>query len=293
VTVGAVVCAYLREQVDELVMRDRGARADEPDAVHKMRVATRRLRSALATYRPVLDRTSTEPVRDELRWLGAVLGRSRDAEVQLQRLQDLVVAQSEDIVLGPVRRRIQLEMTARHRAAHAELVAELEGDRYFRLLDALEDLASAPPLIHRAAKPARTQLPVLVGRATRRVRKADRAVAHATTNTTRYAQLHEVRKAAKRARYAAESAAPVVGKPARRLAKRMEAVQEVLGEHQDSVAAAALLRELGVAAHLAGENGFTFGLLHREETLRATDARHKYGRSLDKALGPKACEWTR
>jgi inorganic triphosphatase YgiF len=54
-TVGAVLLAHLREQVDELLMRDRGARADQPDAVHKMRVATRRLRSALASYRPLLE----------------------------------------------------------------------------------------------------------------------------------------------------------------------------------------------------------------------------------------------
>jgi hypothetical protein len=64
------VLAHLREQVDELVMHDRGARVDEPDAVHQMRVATRRLRSALATYRPLLDRERTDPVRQELKWLG-------------------------------------------------------------------------------------------------------------------------------------------------------------------------------------------------------------------------------
>ena len=290
-TVGTVLLAHLRQQVDELMMRDRGARTDQPDAVHKMRVATRRLRSALATYRPLLDRVTTDPIREELKWLGQVLGRPRDAEVQHQRLTDLVAAQPDDIVLGPVRRRIDLEMHSRHSAAHADLIAELDSERYLGLLDSLEDLLSHPPVTNRAGKPAAGQLPVLVGKATRRVARAARAVADAPTDAARERQLHEVRKSAKRARYAAESAMSVSGKPAKRLAKRMEALQELLGEHQDSVSSRTLLRELGVVAHLAGENGFTFGLLHREEGVRADCARRQYEGTFRKATTPKVLRW--
>ena len=81
------------------------------------------------------------------------------------------------------------------------------------------------------------------------------------------ARLHEVRKAAKRARYAAEAAEPVLGPRARRMARRAEALQELLGEHQDSVTARSLLRQLGVQAHLAGENGYTYGMLCGMEDL--------------------------
>jgi CHAD domain-containing protein len=103
--------------------------------------------------------------------------------------------------------------------------------------------------------------------------------------------LHEVRKAAKRARYAAESAQPPIWKPATRLAARMEAVLEVLGEVQDSTTARGLLRELGGAAHGAGENGFTFGLMHREEVARAAAAQAEADTAIRKAGAPAARRW--
>ena len=92
---GVVVLAYLQEHVDRLVTCERGVRSDEPEAVHDMRVATRRLRSTLATYRPLLDREQTDPLREELKWLGEALGRPRDAEVLHQRMLDLVAAQPD------------------------------------------------------------------------------------------------------------------------------------------------------------------------------------------------------
>jgi CHAD domain-containing protein len=74
--------------------------------------------------------------------------------------------------------------------------------------------------------------------------------------------LHEARKAAKRARYAAEAVAPAIGKKARRFAKQMKAVQSVLGEHQETVIVRPAVRKLGINAHLAGENAFSYGLLY-------------------------------
>ena len=74
--------------------------------------------------------------------------------------------------------------------------------------------------------------------------------------------LHEARKAAKRARYAAEAVRPTFGKEAKRFSKRMKAVQSVLGDHQDAVTARGVARDIGVRAHLAGENAFSFGLLN-------------------------------
>lgn len=81
-----LVGSHLAAQVAELVARDPEVRRDVEDSVHKMRVATRRLRSALSTFRPLLDREVTDPLRDELRWLAAVLGAARDAEVLHARL---------------------------------------------------------------------------------------------------------------------------------------------------------------------------------------------------------------
>ena len=78
-----------------------------------------------------------------------------------------------------------------------------------------------------------------------------------------------MRKAAKRLRYATEVVAPALGTHARRMVKRVKAVQELLGEHQDSVVARGLMRELGAAATAEGGNGFAFGWLMLDEQARA------------------------
>lgn len=290
---GKVVLAHLREQVEELIAREPGAREDTPDAVHKMRVATRRLRSALATYRPLLDRTRTGPVRAELKWLADALGEPRDAEVLRDRLRGLAQEQPGDLLLGPVLRRIDQELGAQHRDGHRHLLEALDDRRYRRLLEALDELVTRPPFTKAARRRAGRRLPGLVARAAARVDRAAHTADAATTTEQRELLLHEVRKAAKRARYAAESVAPVFGKPAKRMAKRMERLQEVLGEHQDSVVARDALRRLGVAAHLAGENGFTFGMMHALERARGEAARREYEPALRAASRKRVRKWTK
>jgi CHAD domain-containing protein len=87
--------------------------------------------------------------------------------------------------------------------------------------------------------------------------------------------LHRARKAVKRARYATELTAPVAGKSASKRVKVYKRVQDALGEHQDSVIAAATLRRLGAAATAPDQNGFTFGLLYEREQVAAERARRK------------------
>lgn len=271
-TAGGVLLDHLRAQVAELVERDPQARRDLPDAVHKMRVATRRLRSALTTYRPLLDRAVTDPVRDELRWLAGVLGGPRDAEVMHARLRQLVEAQPDELVLGPVRDRIDTAMRQRHRAAHEAMISELDGPRYLALLDTLDQLVAAPPLLPRAKDRAVDVLPGLVRRTWKRLDRAMCEAEQAPAGEPQDLRLHEARKDAKRVRYAAESVVPVFGRKAARFASRMEELQEVLGEHNDGVVLRGALRELAVQAHGAGENGFTFGLLSGVEQARAEQA---------------------
>lgn len=291
-TAGAVVLAYLHEHVDRLITCGRGVRSDAPRSVHDMRIATRRLLSTLTTYRPLLHREQTDPVRAELKWLGQALGRPRDAEVMHQRMLDLVAVQPDHLDLGPTRDHLDDELTGRHRAALADLHEVLDSDRYLRLLDALEDLVAHPRLTPRAGDRARNQIPTLVGHVVRRVDRAARAV----TDTTPQAQdqgLHEVRKHAKRARYAAESAVPVAGKPARRLATRMTSLQTVLGKHQDSVTARALLLDLTRGEHLPAELGFALGVLYAQERACAEDARRAYPQALRRTSTTKVRRWTR
>lgn len=288
---GTVAVRHLQEQIDELILRDRGARIDEPDAVHRMRVATRRLRSALATYRPLFVSQRTEPTRQELAWLGTALGKPRDAEVLRDRLRAHVSELADELVLGPVTARVDKDMNERHRAAHAELVHVLDEDRYLRLLDELDDLVADPPFTDRARRPAGRELPRLVARACRRVDRAAAEAEQAETAADRAARLHDVRKAAKRARYAAESVAPVFGKAAVCLAARMQKLQEILGEHQDSVVSRQVIRELAVTATGAGENGFTLGLLYARETNIAESAQQAYPAAFRAAAKTRVRRW--
>jgi CHAD domain-containing protein len=289
---GSVVRQHMVEQIEAIKVWDPLARTDAPDAVHKMRVATRRLRSALATFRTLLDRSVTDPIRDELKWLGGALGGPRDDEVMHARLVALLSVEPRDLVLGPVRRRIDAELRGRHRVSHRALLADLRSARYFRLLDALDAVSAAPPLRGAAAEPASDVLPRLVAKARRRVLDLADQVEAADSVDERDVRLHEVRKAAKRARYAGEAVAPVFGPKAVRYAAAMEHLQEVLGEHQDSLVTRQVLRQLGDRAHRAGENGFTFGRLHGLESGRADQDEAAYLEAV-RAVAGKPPRWLR
>jgi CHAD domain-containing protein len=274
---GEVVLAYLAGQAAALRAQDPRVRRDEPDAVHQMRVASRRLRSTLQTFQPVLPDTATERLRAELKWLGEVLGQARDGEVLTGHIGDLLAGVPADLVLGPVQATVAETLAPRRAAASRAAVRALDSPRYFALLDELDALLAAPPLTEAAAAPA-AALRAPVARSYRRLRKRMARAAGQPAGPARDAALHEARKAAKRARYAGEALAPAAGRPARRFTRRMKAVQSALGDHHDTVVARAALRDLGVRAHLAGENGFTFGLLH-EADAGVARASHRQARA--------------
>ncbi len=279
---GDVVRAYLIQQVDALIDADPSVRLDRDDAVHKMRVAVRRLRSALATYRRLLDQDLTEPVRDELKWLGGALGPARDAEVIRDHLRRAADDQPPALTIGPVRRRIVTTLGRDHRDAHAGALAAMTSPRYVELLESLDRLGNATRG-KRSKRPARKILSKEVGRAHRRMQRqlAEALAGDGPTDE----QLHEVRKAVKRVRYAAESVSDVFGTEADALADQMEAAQELLGAHQDTVVTRAVLRRLATDAARAGENTFTYGRLHACEECSARAATHRFLASVDTGWG--------
>jgi len=103
--------------------------------------------------------------------------------------------------------------------------------------------------------------------------------------------LHEARKAAKRARYAGEAMTPAIGKEARRFAKQMKKVQSVLGDHQDAVIARQVERELGISAHLAGENAFSYGLLYGRDVCDGQRLQARARRTWKRASRPRYRRW--
>jgi CHAD domain-containing protein len=258
---------YLVAQRDAIVAAEPGVRAGDAEAVHDLRVAARRLRATLRAFRPLFDRAATEPLRAELRWLGQLLGAARDGDVLTERLTEAVRAEPPGLVVGPVAARVQQRLSSDAAHARAELTAGLDGDRFAALRESLDRLAAGefgphdqrPRRLRRRARWA-------LRRADRRLDAAAVAPADPLPGATgRDALLHEARKAYKQARYAVEAVAAQDGKPARRLVKRLKSLQDLLGDHQDTIVTQHLLREHGMRAFADGENAFTYGLLHARQ----------------------------
>ncbi|MGW2570351.1 CYTH and CHAD domain-containing protein [Streptomyces sp. NPDC001537] len=270
VTAGDHVLAYVREQRDAIVELDPAVRQDVFDSVHRMRVATRRMRSAFRSYGKVLDRGVTDPIGGELKWLAGELGVDRDREVLTERLAAALDELPRTLLSGPIRTRLRTWMNARRGGSRRRLTGVLDSQRYLKLLDSLDALVADPPLLKAAAgKPEKV--------ITKAVRKdfgklselVERALA-LEPGHDRDLALHEARKEAKRTRYAAEAAAPALGSPATELSRSMKALQNLLGDHQDSFMTRQTLRELSAVAHAAGESSFTYGVLYGREEARAT-----------------------
>ncbi|MFD8969321.1 CHAD domain-containing protein [Streptomyces sp. NPDC059568] len=287
VTAAEHVLAYLRAQADAIVAQDPAVRRDLPDSVHQLRVATRRMRSAFRTYGKVVDRSVTDPIGEELKWLAAELGIDRDQEVLNERLLSRIAELPDTLLLGPVRARLRIWNAGRRAGSRSQAVAVLDSERYLALLDSLDALLADPPLLRPAAanRPGKV-LPAAIlkdyGRLAGRVEQA----LELPPGEERDIALHNARKAAKRARYAAEAALPALGRPAQRFVKRMKAVQTVLGDHQDSVVARDALRDLGIRAHAAGESAFTWGLLHGHEEAQAAGRERELPQVWERASAP-------
>ncbi len=273
-TAGDHVLAYVRKQIATIVRLDPAVRRDLPDSVHKMRVATRRLRSAFKTHRRILGREATDPLGAELKWLAAELGLDRDQEVLDERIGSRVEALPAALTLGPVRGRLRAWSAARRTGSRRRIIDVLDGQRYLDLLEALDALSADPPLRPAARRAPEKALPRAVLKDYEKLaRRMDHALER-PPGPERDTAMHEARKAAKRARYAGESARPALGKPAKRFARRVKAVQTVLGDHQDSVVAREALRTLAIQSHAAGETAFTWGLLYGQEEA-AAEARER------------------
>jgi CHAD domain-containing protein len=260
-----VILAAVAGSVAGLVAHDAAIRkGDHPEDVHQARVAVRRLRSDLRTFAPLMERAWAEPVGGELAWLSGVLGGVRDVDVLSELLKAQIRSLPEDH--RPVAKRL-LERLGRLRAcARSDLMAAMRSVRYDALLDGLvagtsvASIAPGTPSVRGA-----DALPPLVKRPWKNLRSAVRDAGRSPTDHA----LHEIRIAAKRARYATEAVAPVVGRRATKLARRLGSLQDVLGTHHDAIVAQHWLHE--AARVLRGDEAFVAGelatLLHcREQT---------------------------
>ncbi|MFG3165967.1 CHAD domain-containing protein [Streptomyces sp. NPDC048200] len=266
---GDHVLAYVDRLAAALTDLDPAVRRERPDSVHRMRTTARRLRGCLRSYRSVLDREATEPLRQDLKWLANELGVERDHEVLRERLTSGVSELPGELVLGPVGARLQTWDAEQCTEARRRTLDTLASPRYLKLLENLRALTDAPPLRAKAAgDPGKVLGKALLKEYDRLAARMEPAL-DMTPGPQRDAAIHDARKAAKRLRYAAEAARPALGKPAARLGGRAKTVQQVSGAQHDSVVTCDLLRDLAVSAHSAGEPGFTWGLLYGQERASA------------------------
>ena len=294
-TAGEVLLAYLDAQAARLSDLDLAVRHDKPDSVHQMRVTVRRLRAALQSFTEILPDKDTRELRGELKWLGGVLGAARDTEVLAGQLHAGLADLPAELVIGPAQARVTTHFAPREASTRQEVLDALGSQRYRDLRAALARLLSVPPLTPAGAEPAARVVAGAVARAYRRTSRRMRRARRAPAGQAHDLALHEARKAAKRARYAADAAAPGLGKKrrakARHLARRMKGMQSVLGAHQDAVIARAAARDIGVAAHLAGENAFSFGLLHERAHHQVLACQRESRRAWQRARSRKSRGW--
>jgi CHAD domain-containing protein len=252
------VRAMIATQVAELIAHDPGTRLGaDPEELHQVRVATRRLRAVLRAARPLLDPAWTESLRAELAWLGGALGPVRDLDVLLERL----VVEIAD--LEPDERRAARtflrDFESERASARSAMLEVMTSSRYDQLLDRLEAAAVAP-----RGQSADVSLSDIAAREFRKLRKAVRSLPPDPPDD----QLHAVRIRGKRARYAGELAEGVVGKPARRFVRDAKVFQDVIGEHQDAVVAEHRIRGLLDDAAKPREHFVAGRLVERERERR-------------------------
>jgi CHAD domain-containing protein len=284
---GDAVSYALRVTVRRLLDYDLRVRRAEPDAVHQMRVCCRRLRSDLRTFGSLVEKEWANQLQAELRWLGAALGGPRDAEVLRARLHRTAESDPLAPLDAAAVQRIDVELGERERADLDALAEALGSDRYTALLELLVDAARAPRLTALADQPSAYVLPSLVADAWRKLVKRASGVRLDDPDE----RWHAARIAAKRARYAAEAAAPALGRDAARLGKAAATVQEVLGEHQDAATAAEVW--LDVAARHPADHALavTCGRLAERERAAVRQARAAFDATWARACRPTVTRW--
>jgi CHAD domain-containing protein len=263
-TVGELVAAYLAAQCEVLASNDVGMRTGTP-AVHKTRVASRRLRSTLRIFSDVFGAEPAEELDHELKWYADVLGQVRDRDILSSRLGKQIANLPPEQVRGPVDAEVTKTLDAEREDAVRELDNAMRTPRYAHLVQLLRGWRAAPPLTGAAGEKS----PMAVKYVEKAQRKADKRLRKADGDIE---QLHRARKAFKRARYAAELVEPADNQM-KSIARDAEEMQTLLGEHQDATVAATFLVKMSSDEDIEAGSAFTYGILMANELNRAAEIR--------------------
>lgn len=261
----AHVRAQIGSQLAALVAHDPGTRLGaDPEELHQMRVAVRRLRALLRGTRTLHLGEWAPPLVEDLRWIGRALGPVRDADVLLERFEGRAAALSpglQDPFLRALRPIVEIRATAR-----VEMLRALDSERYLQLLARLDHAAASA-----AVDDAGPTLETLAGREFRRLSKRIRGLDPEPPDD----ELHAVRIVGKRARYAAEFAGPTMRRSVRKYVRRAKRLQDVLGEHQDCCIAESELFRIAAAARDT-DAAFAAGIVLERERASRERARAEF-----------------
>ncbi|KXI18806.1 CHAD domain protein [Corynebacterium sp. CMW7794] len=309
----AAVIAALQTNRDKIIEYDPKVRANEWDSVHQMRVATRELRSHMETFHGIVEGPQIAHIESELKSLAGLLGVARDAEVVEERWQSLLASEDSDVLDEATRDHIAHDMGREYRRAHRHVIGALNSDRYLGLLEELDQLLLDPPVVadtpaedtttedtaaatpvpedaQPEAEPAAHEQPAQdmetvmanhLGEAyAKLVKRHKKAVKNWSNDELplheRENYFHDMRKAAKKLRYAAEAAGSATNLKTKALYKACKDMQSVLGDFQDSVTSRDKLLELAEAARRRGEDTFGYGLLYQRERMIGLEALADY-----------------
>lgn len=272
--------------VAQMLHHDPGVRlGDDPEDVHELRVATRRLRSDLRTFSAVLERDLVDPIRAELGWLGAIVGAVRDTDVLTSHLSStgatLPIADASAVRL------LMGRLDKQARTARTAMIDAMRGPRYLHLLDVIVDLATSPPIADNIQRLAMKPSTWCADTLQRQWRHLNNAV-HELNPDPSDTELHQVRIRAKRCRYATEAVTPIVGEQAARFAAAIADVQTLLGDHQDTVVAETWLRDAASASPAAR---VAAGQLIAVERAQRADIRGQWPGAWNSASAKKLRWW--
>ena len=277
-----VAFAILRRHFASMLAHEPAVRlGEDPEELHDMRVATRRLRAALKLYKETLPKRAERYERD-LRFFAGALGDVRDLDVHLERLA------GEASGNGEILNEVFVALEERRTEARRRMLEALDSNRYERFV------ASFSGTLRRGRSPSPTgpileAAPDLVRRRYKKVRKDARTL----TGDSPPEDFHDLRKKGKRLRYALEPLQVLYGKPAEGLVELLKAVQDNLGDHQDLIVAAALMRELGVSGALSPRVAFSLGAMAERYNREAAELRTNFLGSKELRALKKGKPWKR
>jgi CHAD domain-containing protein len=271
VTAREVIGDYLAEQCTVIIDSEAELRAGE-DVIHKVRVAVRRLRSTIRVFADLFDAEQAARLEEELVWWAGLLGKVRDMDILTRRQLALLAELPPELILGPVESTIQEELAVQRKQAMDDVLEALSSQRYRKFIGMAHHWRGDPPFTA-AAEASADSIDAAIKKARKKAdKRLTKAVAACGTDEASDDLFHGARKASKRHRYAVEAAVPVWGSKADKIITRRKDLQDLLGNHQDSIVSAAFLRDLGARRGIrSGQNGFSYGFLYARE-LAARDS---------------------